>query len=81
MTDACGTCPACLSGRGSICPAQIFPGNDLHGGFASHLKVPARGLCPVPDLEDPQVNPRGLALASLSVIADAVSTPYQACVR
>jgi 6-hydroxycyclohex-1-ene-1-carbonyl-CoA dehydrogenase len=77
----CGTCAACNAGHGSICPRQIFPGNDIHGGFASHLVVPARGLCPVPDLDDAEVNPHGLSLATLSVIADAVSTPYQALHR
>ncbi len=77
----CGECAACRAGRGSICPQQIFPGNDVHGGFASHLVVPATGLCPVPDLKDPRVNPGSLALHELSVIADAVSTPFQAIHR
>jgi len=77
----CGECAACRDGHGSICPKQIFPGNDVHGGFASHVIVPARGLCPVPDLDDAAVNPRGIDLASLSVIADAVSTPFEAIER
>jgi 6-hydroxycyclohex-1-ene-1-carbonyl-CoA dehydrogenase len=77
----CGECDACQEGLGSICPKQIFPGNDVHGGFGTHLRVPAKGLCPVPDLSDSQVNPAGLDLAALSVIADAVSTPYQAVLR
>ncbi len=77
----CGRCRACRDGEGSICPDQIFPGNDLHGGFATHVRVPATGLCPVPDLKDPKKNPAGLDLSSLSVIADAVSTPYQALIR
>jgi 6-hydroxycyclohex-1-ene-1-carbonyl-CoA dehydrogenase len=77
----CGTCPACRAGEGSICPDQIFPGNDVHGGFASHVRVPATGLCPVPDLAEASVNPAGLDLAALSVVADAVSTPYQALLR
>lgn len=77
----CGGCEACRSGRGSICPSQIFPGNDVPGGFGTHLKVPAHGLCPVPDLKDARVNPSGVDLASLSVVADAVSTPYQAIAR
>ncbi|RKY19467.1 MAG: 6-hydroxycyclohex-1-ene-1-carbonyl-CoA dehydrogenase [Planctomycetota bacterium] len=77
----CGDCEACRAGQGSICPKQVFPGNDVHGGFATHLTVPAVGLCPVPDLSDPVLNPAGLDLASLSVIADAVSTPYQAILR
>ncbi|HET9315683.1 MAG TPA: 6-hydroxycyclohex-1-ene-1-carbonyl-CoA dehydrogenase [Vicinamibacteria bacterium] len=77
----CGKCEACASDRASICGNQVFPGNHLHGGFATHLRVPAAGLCPVPDLRDPALNPAGLDLATLSVIADAVSTPYQAVVR
>jgi 6-hydroxycyclohex-1-ene-1-carbonyl-CoA dehydrogenase len=77
----CGECPACLARREAICPRQIFPGNDVHGGFASHVRVPARGLCPIPDLTDRLRNPLRLALPDLSVIADAVSTPYQAIER
>ena len=77
----CGECDACRAGHGSICPTQIFPGNDVHGGFATHLRVPAHGLCPVPDLSDPARNPFKLPLSHLSVIADAVSTPYQAVKR
>ena len=77
----CERCAACRAGRGAICPDQIFPGNDVHGGFATHLRVPARGLCPVPDLADRANNPAELELADLSVIADAVSTPYQAILR
>jgi 6-hydroxycyclohex-1-ene-1-carbonyl-CoA dehydrogenase len=77
----CGECDACRAGRGQICPKQVFPGNDVHGGFGTHVRVPARGLCRVPDLSNPAINPAGLDLAALAVIADAVSTPYQAAVR
>jgi len=77
----CGDCAACRAGRGSICPHQVFPGNDVHGGFASHVVVPSRGLCPVPDLGDRAINPNGIALEDLSVIADAISTPYEAIRR
>ena len=71
----CGTCDACQRGKGTICPNQKMPGNDMHGGFASHVVVPARGLCAV-DLA--QLAGIGLDLATLSVVADAVTTPYQA---
>ena len=71
----CGECPACASGRGAICKAQVFPGNDVHGGFASHVVVPGRALCPV---DEAKLESAGVPLARLSVIADAVSTPYQA---
>ncbi len=74
----CGECQACKEGHSSICPTQIFPGCDVHGGFSSHVKVPAAGLCVVPDLSDKNANPAGVKLEDLSVIADAVTTPYQA---
>jgi 6-hydroxycyclohex-1-ene-1-carbonyl-CoA dehydrogenase len=72
----CGTCPACAAGRPAICRAQFMPGNDGDGGFATHVRVPSRGLCPVPD-----DLPAGLSLADLSVVADAVTTPYEAIHR
>lgn len=77
----CGRCEACRDGRGAICPEQVFPGSDIHGGFATHVRVPAHGLCRVPDLDDRGVNRAGLSLCDLAVIADAVSTPYQAIRR
>jgi 6-hydroxycyclohex-1-ene-1-carbonyl-CoA dehydrogenase len=77
----CGRCGACRAGRGAICPDQVFPGSDVHGGFGTHVRVPAEGLCRVPDLGDPLVNRAKLSLADLAVIADAVSTPYQAIQR
>ena len=68
----CGECDLCRSGRGNICQAQIMPGNDMNGGFATHMAVPGRFVCvldqPVP----------GYELAELSVVADAVTTPYHA---
>jgi 6-hydroxycyclohex-1-ene-1-carbonyl-CoA dehydrogenase len=77
----CGRCAACRAGRGAVCPDQVFPGSDVHGGFGSHVRVPAHGLCRVPDLSDPAVNPARHGLADLAVIADAISTPYQAIQR
>lgn len=77
----CGQCEACRAGHGSICPKQVFPGNDLDGGFGTHLRVPAHGLCPVPGLADSNRNAGKVDLETLSVIADAVSTPYQAILR
>jgi 6-hydroxycyclohex-1-ene-1-carbonyl-CoA dehydrogenase len=74
----CGSCELCAAGRGSICRAQIFPGSDVDGGFASHVIVPGRGLCLV---DEEALSKSGKDLSELSVIADAVSTPYQAIVR
>jgi 6-hydroxycyclohex-1-ene-1-carbonyl-CoA dehydrogenase len=68
----CGECELCRQGRSNICRKQLMPGNDFDGGFASHIKVPARFLCPVP-AEVLKKYP----LEQLAVIADAISTPYQ----
>jgi 6-hydroxycyclohex-1-ene-1-carbonyl-CoA dehydrogenase len=70
----CGDCDLCRGGRGNICRGQVMPGNDLAGGFAEYIAVPARGLCVVDSRGDYE-------LPELSVIADAVTTPYQAIVR
>ncbi len=72
----CGACPACLAGRPTICRHQFMPGNDGDGGFATHVRVPARGLCPVPEPLPPGLDP-----ALLSVVADAVTTPWEAIRR
>jgi 6-hydroxycyclohex-1-ene-1-carbonyl-CoA dehydrogenase len=77
----CGRCPACGVGRRPICPRQVFPGSDVHGGFGTHVRVPAEGLCRVEGLRETSTNRAGLALWSLAVVADAISTPYQAIVR
>ena len=74
----CGECDACKRGKGTICRAQKMPGNDIQGGFASHITVPALGLCPV-DVD--KLESAGLTLADVSVVADAVTTPYQAAVQ
>jgi 6-hydroxycyclohex-1-ene-1-carbonyl-CoA dehydrogenase len=72
----CGACDACNAGRPTICRKQFMPGNDGDGGFATHVVVPSRGLCPVPDSL-----PAGTTLEMLSVVADAVTTPYEAAKR
>ncbi len=74
----CGACELCRSGHGTICRHQQMPGNDIHGGFASHITVPATGLCPV---DEARLAAAGLQLADISVVADAVTTPYQAVVQ
>jgi len=80
----CGECEACKRGRGPICGRQVMPGNDIQGGFASHLVVPSRGLCVVDEpgaLEGALLRDSGCTLAELSVLADAVTTPFQAIER
>jgi 6-hydroxycyclohex-1-ene-1-carbonyl-CoA dehydrogenase len=72
----CNTCEICGTGRGNRCLAQKMPGNsmDIYGGFSSHIVVPSGDLCVVENRE-------GFELPELAVIADAVTTPYQACKR
>jgi 6-hydroxycyclohex-1-ene-1-carbonyl-CoA dehydrogenase len=72
----CNKCELCKSGRGNRCLAQKMPGNSMgiYGGFSSHIPVPAADLCIVG-------NRGNIPLEHLSVIADAVTTPYQAGLR
>ena len=74
----CGECDLCHRGLATICRAQKMPGNDIHGGFASHVVVPARGLC---EVDESRLARAGLTLASVSIVADALTTPYQAVRR
>ena len=74
----CGECDACRRGMGNICSKQLMPGNDIHGGFASHIVVPSHGLCRV---DEKRLSAVGLELADVSVLADAVTTPYQSAVQ
>jgi len=69
-------CPICAAGRGNRCLAQKMPGNsmDIYGGNSSHIVVPAQDLCLIPDR-------KGIPLSHFAVIADAVTSPYQAAMR
>jgi 6-hydroxycyclohex-1-ene-1-carbonyl-CoA dehydrogenase len=72
----CNDCPICKSGRGNRCLGQKMPGNSIgiYGGFSSHIPVPARDLCVVENRGD-------IPLENLAIVADAVTTPYQAAMR
>jgi 6-hydroxycyclohex-1-ene-1-carbonyl-CoA dehydrogenase len=72
----CGECELCKAGKRRICRAQVMPGNDRHGGFATHVTVPAKYLCPV--------SAGVLAkheLWELAIVSDAITTPFQAVKR
>jgi 6-hydroxycyclohex-1-ene-1-carbonyl-CoA dehydrogenase len=72
----CNNCPICAAGRGNRCLAQKMPGNSLgiYGGFSSHIPVPAADLC--------TIESRGeVPLERLAVVADAITTPFQAVTR
>ncbi len=71
----CNDCPICAAGRGNRCLSQKMPGNSIgpYGGFSSHIALPFADLC--------VVETRDMPLSHLAVVADAVTTPYQAAMR
>lgn len=71
----CGECDLCQRGKKTICRNQKMPGNDIQGGFASHITVPGHCLC---EVDEARLEKIGLELADVAVVADAVTTPYQA---
>jgi len=71
----CGECAFCRAGRGNACPKQKMPGNDIDGGFATHVRVPGSALVNLAR------RPESVRLDALSVVADAVSTAWQAVRR
>jgi 6-hydroxycyclohex-1-ene-1-carbonyl-CoA dehydrogenase len=71
----CGECDLCKSGRSNICRRQKMPGNDFNGGFATHITVPGRFVCQLPE------DMGEFKVSQLSVVADAVTTPYQSLER
>jgi 6-hydroxycyclohex-1-ene-1-carbonyl-CoA dehydrogenase len=71
----CGDCAFCRAGRGNACLGQKMPGNDIDGGFATHVVVPGASMVSVEDA------PASVKTDSLGVVADAVSTAYQAVRR
>ena len=57
--------------------SQKMPGNDIQGGFASHVIV-RRGLCPVDEAAGRRRRPRRW---QVSIVADALTTPHRAVRR
>lgn len=72
----CRECHLCKTRRGNRCLDQKMPGNStgIYGGFASHIPVPAIDLCEIKQRGD-------IPLEHLSVVADAVTTPFMAAKR
>ena len=67
----CGVCPACRSGRETLCRNfGGYLGMAIDGGYAEYVAVPARNLCPCP----PGVSDIGAAVAT-----DAIATSLHAC--
>jgi len=72
----CNNCPICAAGRGNRCLKQAMPGNSLgiYGGFSDYIPVPSADLCVINDR-------KGMPLEMMAVIADAITSPYQAALR
>ncbi|UCH97124.1 MAG: zinc-binding dehydrogenase [Candidatus Aminicenantes bacterium] len=68
----CGQCSACRRGRENICENMLMVGNNIDGGYAEYIAVPAKDLIPLP---------KHLNLENCSIIADALSTPFHAVVN
>ncbi len=68
----CGVCDACRRGRENICHKMIMFGNNIDGAFAEYIAVSQHTLFALPD---------ELPLVESSIIADAITTPYQAVVN
>lgn len=50
---ACGTCDYCVSGRETLCEAQLNTGYSINGGHAEYVAAYASHVVPVPDVVDP----------------------------
>ncbi|NLL58706.1 MAG: 6-hydroxycyclohex-1-ene-1-carbonyl-CoA dehydrogenase [Firmicutes bacterium] len=72
----CNNCEICASGRGNRCLKQKMPGNSMgiYGGFSTHIPVPSAELCVIEDR-------KGMPLEHFAVVADAITSPYQAAKR
>jgi 6-hydroxycyclohex-1-ene-1-carbonyl-CoA dehydrogenase len=74
----CNRCHHCRADDGGSCIRPLRVGCDTHGGFASHVVLPARGLCAV---DSDELARSGIALADLAVLAEAATAPYEAITR
>ncbi|MFQ5614480.1 MAG: zinc-binding dehydrogenase [Anaerolineae bacterium] len=68
----CGVCDACRRGRENICDRMVMFGNNIDGAFAEYIAVDQHTLFALP---------AELPLVESSIIADAITTPYQAVVN
>lgn len=68
----CGQCGYCRDGRENLCAQMVMLGNNIDGGYAELVAVPAKDLVTVPE---------ELPLERACVIADALSTPFHAVRR
>ncbi len=63
----CGKCPACARGDFDACATRQGIGVSRDGGFAAHVRVPARNCVPAPDGVD----------ADLAAMAEPLSVSHE----
>jgi alcohol dehydrogenase, propanol-preferring len=68
----CGRCVACRTGRENICERGVMLGNNVDGGYAEYMIIPANDVIRLPD---------EIPLVESAIIADALTTPYHAVVH
>jgi alcohol dehydrogenase, propanol-preferring len=68
----CGRCVACRTGRENICERGVMLGNNVDGGYAEYMIIPAKDVIRLPD---------EIPLVESAIIADALTTPYHAVVH
>jgi NADPH:quinone reductase-like Zn-dependent oxidoreductase len=68
---SCGRCAACLAGRDNFCPDYQMLGEQIWGGLAEYVVVPAANLVPVPRASVP------LDDAELAAVPIAFITAWQ----
>jgi len=73
----CRKCWMCKIGRANRCLAQKMPGNSLgiYGGNSDYIVVPSIDLCELKN------RPKDIPLSHFAIVADAITTPYQAIRR
>ena len=73
----CGYCKWCKADREPLCDNLAgFAGRHVDGGYAEYVKLPARTFIKVPETLDHKKHP-----AEISVICDAIVTPYKVLKR
>jgi len=73
----CGYCKWCKADREPLCDNLAgFVGRHVDGGYAEYVKLPARTFIKVPETLDHNKHP-----AEISVICDAIVTPYKVLKR
>ncbi len=69
----CGTCKWCCINRETLCENFTgYVGRQVQGAYAEYIKLPARNFLKLPPGLDHESN-----AAEVSVICDAIATPYK----